>query len=269
MNRKTETKLHVAATKMKTENFDKEELTWENASEEQRKFACYICRAFPRPGSLSRSELYRHYSTKHFREQIRDSFLSQHSLPCLCPYCPEDKAKELTKSNFWVSHVGQVHLQVERYIDKVYHVPGDSRRKNQDKLEIVKTEDHKVKTKDHKVKTADHKVKTEEHKVKTEDPKINIEEHKDKNKGRTVETEAHIIADEMEVRLVEKEIEVTNEDHEEMDVTNKVHKEIKARRTLRPRQNLNQRQQLTGKRKLSNNENLRQNVKRIRSYQDR
>ena len=52
-------------------------------------------------------------------------------------------------------NVGQVHLQVERYIDKVHHVPGDSRRKNQIKLEVVKTED---KTENHKPKTEDQKM---------------------------------------------------------------------------------------------------------------
>ena len=265
---KTETKPIMSAKKMKTENSDKDEISWENASEEQRKFACYICRAFPRPGSLSRSELYRHYSTKHFRDQLRDSFLSQHSLPCPCPYCPEDKAKILTKNNFWVSHVGQVHLLVENYIDKVYHVPGDIRRRNQIKVEVEKTEDETIKTEDQKFITEDHRAKIEDKKVKAKGPAIKTEEHKVNTKGRTVQTEAHILADELGRRLVEKEIEITKEDHEEMEVTNIDHKEVETKRTLRPRQNLNQKQQLAGKRKRPTNDNLRKNNERIRRVED-
>merc|ERR1712150_55849 len=101
----------------------------------------------------------------------------------------------------------------------------------------------------------DQTVKTEDQTIKTEDLKV--------------KTESHIIAEDNGKRLVEKEIDVINEDHKEMEITNEDLTEVKTRWTFRPRRNLNQRPELTGNRKRPLNDNLRQNVKRTRSHQNR
>ena len=125
-------------------------VTWLTATEEQRRFACYICEVFPRAGSFNRSELYRHYSLRHFSQQIKQTFITAQSLslPCTCPFCPEDSGKYLSTGNS-VTHLGQVHLLVERFLPSQYHVQGDPRR-NVARAEIKTTDDNNIKLGDEK-----------------------------------------------------------------------------------------------------------------------
>jgi len=101
----------------KPEPVDLEEVT-----EEMKKFMCYICKIFPRPGSYNRSELYRHYALVHYAQDMRKDYLAKYSFPCPCPFCPEP-ARMLEGKDI-VNHIGQVHSKVEDYLPAEYHLTG-------------------------------------------------------------------------------------------------------------------------------------------------
>jgi len=101
----------------KPEPVDLEEVT-----EEMKKFMCYICKIFPRPGSYNRSELYRHYALVHYAQDMRKDYLEKYSFPCPCPFCPEP-ARMLEGKDI-VNHIGQVHSKVEDYLPAEYHLTG-------------------------------------------------------------------------------------------------------------------------------------------------
>merc|ERR1712179_755292 len=101
----------------KPEPVDLDEVT-----EEMKKFMCYICKIFPRPGSYNRSELYRHYALVHYAQDMRKDYLAKYSFPCPCPFCPEP-ARMLEGKDI-VNHIGQVHSKVEDYLPAEYHLTG-------------------------------------------------------------------------------------------------------------------------------------------------
>ena len=153
-----------SSLKSKTDNSSF--VTWDTATPDQRMFACYICKVFPRPGSFNRSELYRHYSIRHFSKQIRETFISADSLslPCLCPFCPEDSGKYLNVRNS-VTHLGQVHLLVEGFLLPKYHVSGDSRRnvlKKQNKFDEARVDMYEVERRKKRIQKEESKRKNDE-----------------------------------------------------------------------------------------------------------
>ena len=100
-----------------------------NIPEEFKIFMCQICLIFPRPDSINKSELYRHYSLKHYAEEIKRDYLQPHeSSPC--PYCPDDKKKILKKGGFDISHMGQTHLLVENYLQESWKISDEVRRRS-------------------------------------------------------------------------------------------------------------------------------------------
>ena len=84
-------------------------------------YSCIYCKIIPRPSSVCRSELYRHYSSKHFAKLLKAQFgrLGQFCLEC----------KKNIKTNNWVNHmVGQVHSKVEMFLPPEARVPGGRER---------------------------------------------------------------------------------------------------------------------------------------------
>ena len=80
-------------------------------------FRCIYCKVLPREGVVSRSELYRHYAVKHFREHLR----SEYGDLARCPICGMKK-----KWLFYLlSHLGQVHDKVENYLPEEAKIPRD------------------------------------------------------------------------------------------------------------------------------------------------
>jgi len=67
-------------------------------------FRCTICKELPR--KLNRSELYRHYATRHFYKELRKEFGHLK----VCPYCHIELKGSIA------SHFGQKHLFVESYL---------------------------------------------------------------------------------------------------------------------------------------------------------
>jgi len=76
-------------------------------------FRCYFCKKLPRVGSANRSELYRHYAVYHYAAEIKAEFgnLSK------CPHCSID-----IKGSY-VSHMGQKHNEVDKYIPEPARIP--------------------------------------------------------------------------------------------------------------------------------------------------
>jgi len=100
-----------------------EPLDLDEISEEMKKYMCYICKIFPRPGSYNRSELYRHYALVHYAQDMKKDYLKKYSFPCPCPFCPEGSARMLEGKDI-VNHIGQVHAKVEEYLPAEYHLSG-------------------------------------------------------------------------------------------------------------------------------------------------
>lgn len=78
-------------------------------------YSCIYCSIIPRPRSICRSELYRHYAIRHFAEQLSQVFGKAGR------FCADCK-KDVSTSN-WVSHVGQVHCKVEMFLPPQARVP--------------------------------------------------------------------------------------------------------------------------------------------------
>ena len=77
-------------------------------------FRCYFCKILPRVGMANRSELYRHYSVMHYAFEIKQEFghISK------CPQCHRD-----CKKGNVISHMGQTHNEVEKYLPERARIP--------------------------------------------------------------------------------------------------------------------------------------------------
>ena len=83
-------------------------------------YSCIYCSVIPRPRSICRSELYRHYAVRHFANQLRAEFGKAGR------FCGECKV-DIRTSN-WVTHMGQVHGKVEMFLPVEARVPGGRER---------------------------------------------------------------------------------------------------------------------------------------------
>ena len=77
-------------------------------------FRCIYCKVLPREGKVLRSELYRHYASYHFREELKREFGNV----TVCPIC----GIEMRKWQCWV-HIAQVHDEVEKYLPERAKIP--------------------------------------------------------------------------------------------------------------------------------------------------
>jgi len=71
-------------------------------------YSCIYCSIIPRPRSICRSELYRHYAVRHFANQLRAEF---GKVGRFCGDC-----KKVVSTSNWVTHMGQVHGKVEMFL---------------------------------------------------------------------------------------------------------------------------------------------------------
>jgi len=78
-------------------------------------FRCHFCKVLPRYGKPCRSELYRHYSLRHYSKELREEFGPAQPN---CPICGKRQ-----RSNYH-SHLGQVHNEVEKFLPEVARIPG-------------------------------------------------------------------------------------------------------------------------------------------------
>ena len=98
-----------------------------SVSEDLVAYMCQICKIFPRPDSINRSELYRHYSLNHFSQEIiRDHLQMLRPEPCVL--CPQGKQCLVSRSRS-VSHMGQSHLLVEKYLPEDWKIKDNKRRR--------------------------------------------------------------------------------------------------------------------------------------------
>ena len=88
--------------------------------EDLKKFMCYLCDIFPRVGSANRSELYRHYASTHYNNEIKHDFGFNNFdfAKDMCPDCDI-----LLKRERFIDHMGVKHSMVERYLPEQYHLP--------------------------------------------------------------------------------------------------------------------------------------------------
>ena len=98
----------------------------EEVEEEERKFMCYICKIFPRDDSRNKSELYRHYSIKHFFKELKKYLPVRGKVPC--SLCPEGNKKDINSQAY--SHVGQTHAKVEEFLSEEYHIKSGAKRRS-------------------------------------------------------------------------------------------------------------------------------------------
>ena len=77
-------------------------------------FRCIYCKVLPREGKVSRSELYRHYASYHFREELKREFGNVR----VCPIC----GIETRKWQCWL-HIAEVHDEVEKYLPERAKIP--------------------------------------------------------------------------------------------------------------------------------------------------
>jgi len=77
-------------------------------------FRCYFCKILPRVGMANRSELYRHYSVMHYTAELKAEFGTKGK----CPLCHKDQ-----KQGSFVSHMGQVHDEVHKYLPERAKIP--------------------------------------------------------------------------------------------------------------------------------------------------
>jgi len=77
-------------------------------------FRCVFCKHLPRVGSANRSELYRHYSVYHYQNELTREFGRNMKR---CPIC-----KDLVSGSS-VSHVGQTHNEVDKYLPASAKIP--------------------------------------------------------------------------------------------------------------------------------------------------
>ena len=79
-------------------------------------YSCIYCSVIPRPMSICRSELYRHYSVRHFANHLRAEF---GKVGRFCGVC-----KKVVITSNWVTHMGQVHGNVEIFLPIEARIPG-------------------------------------------------------------------------------------------------------------------------------------------------
>jgi len=88
-------------------------------------YRCYYCKKLPRVGSANKSELLRHYSTNHFKQELQNEFsgVLQNGY---CPRCD----KQLKNKTCVASHFGQTHEEVLKYLptEAVALCPSQSRK---------------------------------------------------------------------------------------------------------------------------------------------
>jgi len=77
-------------------------------------FRCYFCKILPRVGMANRSELYRHYSVMHYVAELKAEFGTKGK----CPLCHKEQ-----KQGSYVSHMGQVHDEVHKYLPERAKIP--------------------------------------------------------------------------------------------------------------------------------------------------
>ena len=77
-------------------------------------FRCIYCKVLPREGKASRSELYRHYASYHFREELKRELGNI----TVCPICGIEKRKW----QGWL-HIAEVHDEVEKYLPERAKIP--------------------------------------------------------------------------------------------------------------------------------------------------
>ena len=75
-------------------------------------FRCIYCKVLPREGKVSRSELYRHYASYHFREELKREFGNV----TVCPVCG------IERRQCW-HHIAEVHNEVEKYLPERAKIP--------------------------------------------------------------------------------------------------------------------------------------------------
>ena len=84
-------------------------------------FRCHICKVLPRVGSANRSELYRHYTLQHYSGELAQEFGTNLKS---CPQCHgELSGKKSGGSGKYLSHLGQVHNEVEKYLPHNRRIP--------------------------------------------------------------------------------------------------------------------------------------------------
>jgi len=75
-------------------------------------FRCIYCKVLPRKGMASRSELYRHYASHHFSEELKREFGNV----TVCPVCG------IEMKSCW-RHNAEVHDEVEKYLPERAKIP--------------------------------------------------------------------------------------------------------------------------------------------------
>ena len=75
-------------------------------------FRCIYCKVLPREGKASRSELYRHYASYHFRQELKREFGNV----TVCPVCG------IEMKSCW-RHIAEVHDEVEEYLPERAKIP--------------------------------------------------------------------------------------------------------------------------------------------------
>ena len=75
-------------------------------------FRCIYCKVLPRKGVASRSELYRHYASYHFRQELKREFGNV----TVCPVCG------IEMKSCW-RHIAEVHDEVEKYLPERAKIP--------------------------------------------------------------------------------------------------------------------------------------------------
>ena len=81
-------------------------------SDQEVCFQCHLCGA----NRISRSQLYAHYSTSHYKEELM-SLIDRENLQCqICGW-------KRNKMQLLIPHVGSVHDKVEDYLPAQFHLP--------------------------------------------------------------------------------------------------------------------------------------------------
>ena len=77
-------------------------------------FRCHICGVLPQPKKANWSNLYDHYATLHYKDELRDLYPNDEG----CPFCPSKR-----KGAQLLRHIGQVHRAVEQFLPEEFRLP--------------------------------------------------------------------------------------------------------------------------------------------------
>ena len=97
-------------------------------SEQQLSFQCHLCGE----KKISRSQLYTHYSTAHYKEELM-SLVDRESLQC--PFCGWKR----NKMELLIPHLGSAHDRVEDYLPPQFHLPRSKAKKYSKISSVSKT----------------------------------------------------------------------------------------------------------------------------------